>query len=451
MANFTTNFNLKKPIGTEPYDVEDNNGNADKIDLALLAKIDTAKISNNLTETVAGKVLDATQGKVLSDLIAQMAVKRFGFRRTKAEPNSETRITYLFDAVGMTPAYMDFGTGNFNNGSWATFIGEVQRQVMLKTDGTVDYELSPNDDTKKIDGVTASDVSNTDYEGNAMTAFKKYKWVCRYEDATHEYVIFSNVKYDANYNAYAHTNQIGQIKDEFYWGKYKGIYSTNLRSIASQPVMVGQTRNTEVSRATANGSGYYTIYKSGWDYIGDLLTLISKSDNSQTKFGTGRSKLNTPTPIATGTLKTFPLFKGYSDEASDVKVFGIEGFWGNVWEGMAGLVFNTKIKTKMMPPYNFDGAGYTDTGVIPGGTSGGYVDTASVTDISGYVPKTAGGSATTYYCDGLYFNNAQVNYAIVSGFWGYGSVNGSRFVGLHILSSFFGNNVGSRLSFLSPS
>ena len=43
--------------------------------------------------------------------------------------------------------------------------------------------------------------------------------------------------------------------------------------------MVNQTRNTEVSYATAIGTGYYTIYKSGWDFINDLLTLISKSDN----------------------------------------------------------------------------------------------------------------------------------------------------------------------------
>jgi hypothetical protein len=86
--------------------------------------------------------------------------------------------------------------------------------------------------------------------------------------------------------------------------------------------MVSQTRNVEVSRATDNGSGYYTIYKSGWDYIGDLLTLISKSDNSQASFGGGRNASDFA--LATGTLSAQPLFWGDDDNTSDVKIFGIE-------------------------------------------------------------------------------------------------------------------------------
>jgi hypothetical protein len=393
----------------------------------------------------------AIAGNVRNVAMQYEKMFRYGFRRTKAESNPDTRIEYLFDAVGMTPAYMDFTSGNFNYGSWETFVNEVSRPVMLKIDGTVDYELSRNDMTKKVDGVTASDVSNTAYAGNAMIEFRKYKWVKRYEDATYEYVIFSNGNYDGTYNAYAHTDLNGVVKDEFYWGAFKGSnVSSKLRSVADQTVMVSQTRNTEVSYATANGSGYYTIYKSGWEYIGDLLTLISKSDNSQTKFGSGRSKSTNTTAIATGTLKAQPYFKGYTDETSDVKVFGIEGFWGNVWEGMAGLVYNGQIRTKMTPPYNFDGTGYTLTGVTPSGTSGGFINTASVTDTSGFVPKTANGSGTTYYCDGLYFNNTQVDYALVGGFWSYALLDGCRCVSLSSLASDTAAGVGSRLSYINP-
>ena len=35
MANYTPNYNLKKPIDSEYYDVADQNGNMDKIDTAL--------------------------------------------------------------------------------------------------------------------------------------------------------------------------------------------------------------------------------------------------------------------------------------------------------------------------------------------------------------------------------------------------------------------------------
>lgn len=378
-------------------------------------------------------------------------IKRYGFRRDRSNSDPAARITYLYDAVGLTPAYMNMGTGNFDNGSWSTFIADVSRPVMLKTDGTVDYELSRTDFTKKSDGVTASDVSNTAYGGNVMIEFRKYRWVYRYSDAQYDYVIFSNAQYDSNYKAYAHTNANGNVQSAFYWGAFKGSnVSSKLRSIADQSVMVSQTRNTEVSYAQANGSGYYTIYKSGWDFIGDLLTLISKSDNSQGRFGTGRSKTTNTTAIATGTLKAFPMFKGYTDETSDVKVFGIEGFWGNVWEGMAGLILNSGIKTKMTPNYNFDGTGYTATGITPSGTSGGYVSTAqSITD-QGYVPSVASGSGTTYYCDGLWYNNAQVDYARVGGDWGGGLLGGSRCVDLSHLASNTNTTIGSRLSFLNP-
>jgi hypothetical protein len=216
--------------------------------------------------------------------------------------------------------------------------------------------------------------------------------------------------------------------------------------------MVNQTRNTEVSRATANGNGYYTIYHSGRSYICDLLTLISKSDSHQTVFGYGRSKTTNTTAINTGTSKAKGLFWGSSDETSDVKVFGIEGFWGNIFEGMAGLILDgaNKIKTKMTPPYNFDAAGYTATGIAPSGTSGGYISGASVTSASGFVPSVASGSLSTYYCDGLWFNNAQVDYALVGGSWTLGGLDGSRCVNLSVLASGTDAAFGSRLSYLDP-
>jgi len=402
----------------------------------------------NTTTDKSFKCLDATTGSAIWINTAS-AIKRYGFRRAKANSDPTARIEYLFDAVGLTPAAMNFGTGVFGYGSWQTFVEDVSRPVMLKLDGTVDYELSRSDFTKKSDGITASDVSNTAYVGNAMIEFKKYKWVKRYEDATYEYVIFADGQYDDTYNAYAHTNALGTVKPAFYWGAFKGVnVSSKLKSFADQTIMVSQTRNTEAAYAAANGGGYYTIYKSGWDYICDLLTLIGKSDSAQSVFGGGRN--GSASALATGTLKAQPMFKGYSDNTSDVKVFGIEGFWDNIWEGMAGLVFNGNIRTKMVPAYNFDGAGYTETGIVPSGTSGGYISSAGVNDVSGFVPKVASGSASTYYCDGLWYNNAQVDYAVVGGLWTDGLLDGPRSVDLGDLASLTYVALGSRLSYINP-
>ena len=451
--NFTVplNSSVAFPIGTTIEIVQYGLG---KTSIAATGGVTIYSVGDkkSLTAQYASATITkiATDSWTLTGMI-ETPVSRYGFKRAKATSDPTARITYLYDAVGMTPAYMDFGGGSFNYGSWSAFVNSVSRPVMLKTDGTVDYELSKTDMTKKVDNTTASDISNTAYDGNAMIEFSKFKWVRRYEDASYEYVIFSDIQYDPNYNAYAHTNAIGTINSEFYWGAFKGSYlTTKIRSFADQAVGVSQTRNTEVTYATANGSGYNTIYKSGWDYICDLLTLISKSDDSQTKFGAGRSLATNTTAIATGTLKAQPYFKGDAAGINDVKVFGIEGFWGNVWEGMAGLILNSGIKTKMTPPYNFDGTGYTATGVTPGGTTGSFVNTASVTDASGYVPKTASGSGTTYYCDGLWFSNAQIDYALVGGDWSNALLGGCRSVNLGTLASYVYVTFGSRLSYNNP-
>lgn len=382
---------------------------------------------------------------------------RYGFRRAKNNSSPTARIEYLFDAVGKTPVSMNLSTNVFDYGDWEEFVRTVARPVMLTYEGTVDYELDPEDQTKKLDG-SSSDVSNTRYAGNAMVEFgSEFKWVKRYQDSSYEYVIFSNVQFDSGYAAQAHTGEDGNVRDAFYWGMFKGTnVSSKLRSIGTGSVMVSQNRNTEVTYALNNGEGHYTIYKSGWDYIGDLLTLIAKSDNSQAVFGSGRSASGNTAAIAVGSLKAKGPFWGSSNGTSDVKVFWIEGFWGNIWEGMAGLILDwpNGIKTKMTPPYSFNAAGYTATGVVPSvpsvpsGTSGGYVDTASVTKESGYVPKTANGSETTYYCDGLWFNTSKTGYALVGGGWHHAGWCGSRCVDLSALASDAGPSAGSRLSFL---
>ena len=261
------------------------------------------------------------------------------------------------------------------------------------------------------------------------------------------------MQFDSSYHAYAHTDGEGNIKDAFYWGMFKGYYTGDkMRSIGTGAVMVKTTRQQEIDRAIANGDGYYTIYKSGHDYIDDLLTLISKSDDSQTAFGKGISLASNAAASANGTLKNKSAFFGHTNGTTDVKVFFIEGYWGNVWEGMAGLILDgaNGIKTKMVPPYNITGSGYHATGVVPSGTSGGFINTHSTTDADGFVPKTANGSETTYVCDGLWFNNGRVGYALVGGSGNSAGLCGARYVSLSSLASGTTATFGSRLSYITP-
>ena len=57
----------------------------------------------------------AKQEEILSELRGQRP-KRYGYRVKMAEPDTAARVEYIYDAVGMTPAYMDFAAGSFNYG-----------------------------------------------------------------------------------------------------------------------------------------------------------------------------------------------------------------------------------------------------------------------------------------------------------------------------------------------
>lgn len=375
----------------------------------------------------------------------------YGYKINKADSNPATRITYTEMAEGMTPAAMNFSTGAFNYGSWANawFI-EGNKPYMVKSDGTVDYELDANDYTKKKDG-GASDVANQNYNGNAMASFP-LMWFKRWEDSQYEYCNICNIQLDDSYHAYAHTRKDGSIMDVKYLAMFEGSYiSSKMRSLSGKTVGVSQTAATEISYATANGNAWYTESLSDWAMVGDLLRLISRNDNSQAVFGYGRG--GTDSAMSTGSLVAKGQFFGYSEAQSKVnavKVFHIENWWGNTWNRIAGLMnLSGKIYTKAVPPYNTTGSGYTNTGLTPAGTSGGYINLTKMTD-AGRIGYTASGSATAYAADGLWFNNSQADYALVGGDWGGAALCGACALNLSSAASRAYTNVGACLSCEQP-
>ena len=85
------------------------------------------------------------------------------------DSNPATRVKYLYDAVGMTPAGMNFAGGGFDYGDWGDiWFVKKNRPVMVRTDGTVDYELNHENHALKLNG-GASDITKTSYGGNAMS------------------------------------------------------------------------------------------------------------------------------------------------------------------------------------------------------------------------------------------------------------------------------------------
>lgn len=370
----------------------------------------------------------------LNDYVAELAEEIqpepdvvYGFRIDSSESDPSAAVTYLADAVGMTPAHMDFVNGVFDWGSWegAFFL---PRPCMLRYDGTVDYYLDLNNYSKKADG-TASDVSDFNYGGNAMMEWGRNGrqiWYKIVPDATSTSanIYIANYQADLNYRCWSFFDANNQIIDHFYTAIYNGTIdgAGRLRSISGKTyadycqnkLATEEVAAAQLNNPTGKNQWYVETFADNILII-LLTTLVSKTLDSQTAFGRGvyGQPDDVSSLINTGTLNDKGLFYGYNDGDHAVKVFGMENFWGNQWRRYAGHVqMNGSNRVKLT------------WGTADGSTGTGYVFSQTAADYSGYKTATnsptsgntyirvvhfeadnfyassiSGGSSATYYCD----------------------------------------------------
>ena len=426
---------------------------SEKIYIADKETLDSVKADTSSIKTAAEAILQELSGA---------RPKRYGYRVKIDESNPETRVEYLFDAVGMTPAKMDFAAGTFNYGSWADlwFIRD-NYPCMVKSDGSEDYRLNPADYAQKAKDSTASDVSNTAYDGNAMAAIPLV-WVKRYQEAGYQYVIFCETQYDEGYKAYAHTRPDGTIAKVAYHAMFKGsLVDGKLRSISGVAPQSSSTAAQELAYAKANGDKWTIKTWALHSLIADLLTLISKTCASQAAFGQGHTTGGTAAAdlLTCGTLKDKGQFYGTSATTDQVKVFHIEGFWGDRWDRIVGLTYiNGVFKAKMTPEgdgYNFTGAGYTAIGTgITGQTAdsgSGWQKATEQTEYGKLPVAPLSGSDATFETDLFWFNNAITSVPFVGGNCNDGSWCGARSLYINYVAGAAWWYFGASLSLDNPS
>lgn len=370
-------------------------------------------------------------------LLARGSHVLYGFHIDGSESDPAAKVTYLEDAVGMTPAYMDYANSKFNYGSWAGAFF-MPRPCMARQTGGVDYYLDPDDYTKKEDG-TASDISDTSYAGNAMMEWgqngKKiwYKVVPDDGDETSASVYISDERLDPDYHAWSFINNQGVEVDHFYTPIYNGsVVDSVMRSMSglavTQSLAGGATGEINAAKGNNKDSNVCWFIEVLADriLINFLLILMGKSTDTQTVFGRGLDSGSQAalTAYRTGALDAAGMFFGYSDGSHGVKVFGMENYWAAQWRRHAGFVkvgAAEKIKLtygqqdgSTVDGYNTDGSGYIDIGVTPDGSSGGYISEMAFNEYGAF-PKTMSGSATTHFCDGCWFNNGATTYALFGG------------------------------------
>lgn len=424
-------------------------------------------------------ILDET-GQAIRDAIVQVAVAIrnkdevvYGFRIDPDESDPDSMVTYLRDAVGMTPAKMDYDTGEFDYGSWEDAFF-MPKPCMLKQDGTVDYYLDPTDYAKKEDG-TASDIADTTYSGNAMMEWGqngKKIWIKRVPDSTGYgvSVYIANSQIDEDYHDWNFHNSQSKSVDHFYTPIYNGsLIDSTLRSMSGQTVMKSQTAANERTYAQANNPAdtdpmYDIECKADIDLINDLLTLMAKTTDHQTAYGKGlcdggNESINNG--FSTGVHNAKGLFYGTNSGTAStytnaVKVFGMENWYGFQWRRYIGhIMVNGVQKVKLTygqedgstaDGYNLTGADYTtENSTAPSGTNGGYQSKIKYTEKGAFMAVVSG-SASTYYCDGAWYNNAITAVPCRGGASGAGARVGSFFAHLSGVASHSDWSVGAALS-----
>lgn len=418
-------------------DLVDDTGATNKFATAEeLEQIETNK--NNISSIQQEQI---TQNREIAILREITNCKLYGFKIDKQDVNPDTRVTYLYDAVGMTPAYMDFANGSFNYGSWADiwFI-KNNRPVALKFDGTVDYELSHTDFTKKIDGETASDVEDVNYAGNFMSEIPLV-YVKRWEDERYNYIVFSETKPNDDYLAQAHTNANGTINPYIYLPMFKGWKDSGnkLRSLMGTYPTGNTTGENEVTYASNCGAGWQLWDKAKIDLVMDLIVLITKSTNCRAKIGNG----DCTTYDASDTTNYGKMKSGYEtdgttrsanaqfygSEGTEVTNYGkhhmiafyIEDLWGNRWDRCLGFnLVDNVYKVKMTPPYVLDSDNtYQSLSATPPSSSEGWLKNVS-SGVYGDVPTEVGASSTSGFANYFYKNASGNRLSLFGGSANYG-------------------------------
>ena len=356
----------------------------------------------------------------------------YGYDIDINDSNPKTRVSYPSYVLNANykSISIDLNNNEYILGDWenAFFIKDT-RPVMLKYNGEVDYELDHNNQRKKLDG-SPSDISNDNYEGNAMVEFPKM-YFKRWEDSTHQHVRIANYKVDDDYKCYQHMYD-GKELEYIYLPMFTPCkVNGRIRSLADKGVLVNKTGPQEKELIEANGPGWQYDDWMNTCMVVDLLFLIGKSTNLQSKFGYGN--VNKYHPNITGKTASYGMFFSRNNINQPVKVFYLENYYGDTFKRKYGCVSNSNrsILIKPYPPYSID------TNNLPryievakfNSVIGGYISKTKMTEY-GMIPIEVYGSDSTYVPD--YCNCGDTNKFLV---WG-GDDNSDEQAGMYVKLSY---------------
>lgn len=231
-------------------------------------------------------------------------------------------------------------------------------------------------------------------------------------------------------------------------GKYVGRYHmyNNGLTITDRVPLVSITRASAKKTARAIGSKFRLYDFMTYCAIIFLYIVEFANWNCQSKIGRGYVD-SSGSAISSGRTDSMTYHTGRAsgtDGKTAVQYRGIENLWGNVYQWVDGFNANGTTAYYCTNPEKYADDttdGYTNIGVLP---ASGYIKDLTVTDTGLLIPKTTGGSDTTYIPDYVYSSSGwRVLFA--GGDWSNGSYAGLLYFSANGTSSGSGSNVSARL------
>lgn len=338
--------------------------------------------------------------------------------------------TYQDDAAGMTP----------KSAVWDDFFGHYP--VLFKNGAEVG-RLKKTDFSKFESGGTADITSGN--AGDVMIAFPR-RGIKINTSGNILTVSMTDDPDRAGFSYLAHTRG-SKRKEKFYLGAYKGYHDgSKLRSLSGKTPTSNQTIGTFRGYARNNGAGYDQAAFHQLTFRQVMYLLKYRNLNSQEALGKGYSEGNSAVTITGGT-NTRGMDFGETTGKVQMKLFGLEDFWGNIREWVDGLFCNSNREILIgTDGFNDTGAGYNNYGKGADQNIGGYLSKVQGTSEKGFIAKEVSGSQTTFFSDYAHLGAGYLPY--FGGSWSDGAYAGAFYLYVYYSASTADSGLSARLMYL---
>ena len=388
---------------------------------------------------------DSATGSVVVDTVKKYALtlgyyKIYGFTINEAESNPATSVTYTDGATAFTKG----------SSAWDTSPLFANIKPCLFNAGAVVGYLQRNDYTKFENG-TAADITSGS-AGDVMIEIPKMAYYMEKSGNVITCKVFVGAidakTIDSRYSYLPFSRTSEGDRDKIYVGAYLGYnLSSKLRSLSGKAPTASTTIGAFRTLAQANGTGYQQLPFYQLTLLQILYIMKYGSLDSQTALGRGYVDGNT-NAINTGGANSKGFCYGEATGKLQMKMFGIEDFYGNLYQWIDGLYCNASwaILTTYKS-FNDTGSGYlfnNSSGLSE--NTGGYMNQSQGTTQAGFNLKAGSGSSSTYYADYAFLYGGYL--PCFGGNWSDASSTGAFRLGVSDSASDAGAAIGARLCYI---